>query len=73
MASAAAASRWFEPSRRPVMAYIGGALVATLVGWLIDDLLQPYLGTGMTLVLSFGISTVIFFIVRRWLNELRHG
>lgn len=55
------------------MAYIGGALVATLVGWLIDDLLQPYLGTGMTLVLSFGISTVIFFMVRRWLNELRHG
>ncbi|HXH27760.1 MAG TPA: hypothetical protein VNL37_01875 [Candidatus Polarisedimenticolia bacterium] len=55
------------------MAYIGAGLAATVVGWLVDDLCQPYLGTGMTLMLSFVISTVAFFMVRRWLNELRNG
>ena len=55
------------------MTYIGAGLVAMLLGWLIDALLQPYLPTGATLILSFVISTVVFFMVRRWLNELRHG
>jgi hypothetical protein len=45
--------------------------VASLVGWLVDDLVQPFLGTGVTLVLSFVCSTVIFVVARRWLIELR--
>jgi len=53
--------------------YLGAALVAILVGWMIDALCQPYLGTGATLTLSFVISTVAFFMARRWLNELRDG
>jgi fucose permease len=56
-----------------VVTYIGAGLVTILVGWVIDTLLQPYLGTGATLILSFVISTVAFFMARRWLNELRHG
>jgi len=48
-------------------------LVAMLVGWVVDALFQPYLGTCATLILSFVISTVAFFMARRWLNELRHG
>jgi hypothetical protein len=44
-----------------------------LIGWVIDALFRPYLGTGTTLILSFVISTVAFFLARRWLNELRHG
>jgi hypothetical protein len=55
------------------MVYLGAALAAIGAGWLVDDLFQPYLGTGMTLMLSFVVSTVVFFMVRRWLNELRHG
>jgi hypothetical protein len=50
---------------------LGAGLVASLAGWLIDDLVQPFLGTGVTLVLSFVCSTVIFFVARRWLIELR--
>jgi len=53
--------------------YIGAALVASLVGWIIDTLLQPYLGTGATLMLSFVVSSVAFFMARRWLDELRDG
>ena len=55
------------------MTYIGAALVAMVVGWVTDALFQPYLGTAATLILSFVISTVAFFMVRRWLNELRNG
>jgi hypothetical protein len=45
--------------------------VASLAGWMIDDLVQPYLGTGVTLVLSLACSTTIYFVARRWLTELR--
>jgi hypothetical protein len=47
----------------------GGA--ASLAGWILDELFQPYLGMGVTLVLSLVASTLIFFYVRRWLVELR--
>jgi hypothetical protein len=50
---------------------LGAGLVASLAGWMIDDLLQPYLGVGATLVLSLVASTLIFFYARRWLTHLR--
>jgi hypothetical protein len=53
------------------MPYIGAALAATLAGWMVEGLLQPYLGTSPALVLSFACSTVVFFVARRWLMELR--
>jgi hypothetical protein len=46
-------------------------LVASLAGWMIDDLLQPYLGTSATLVLSLVSSTLVFFVGRKWLIDLR--
>jgi hypothetical protein len=50
---------------------IGAGLAAMLAGWMADGLLQPYLATGVTLLLSFAVSTVVFFVARRWLRELR--
>jgi len=50
---------------------LAAAGVASLVGWILDDLFEPYLGMGVTLLLSFVVSTVIFFYVRRWLVDLR--
>ncbi len=47
------------------------AAVASLAGWVLDDLFQPYLGMGMTLVMTLVVSTLIFFYVRRWLVDLR--
>jgi hypothetical protein len=38
---------------------------------MIDELLQPYLGVGATLLLSLVASTLIFFYARRWLTDLR--
>lgn len=56
-----------------MLTYLMAGLVAMLLGSLIDTLLQPYLGTGVTLVLSLVTSTLAFFMVRRWLNRLRDG
>jgi hypothetical protein len=46
-------------------------LVASLAGWMIDDMIQPYLGASLTFVLSLAGSTAIFFVARSWLIELR--
>jgi hypothetical protein len=50
---------------------LAAGLVASLAGWMIDDVIQPYLGAGLTFVLSLACSTAIFFVARRWLIELR--
>jgi hypothetical protein len=59
-----------QPQEVPVPSLAAG-LVASLAGWMIDDVVQPYLGAGATLVLSLVCSTVIFFVARKWLIELR--
>ena len=59
--------------KEDVVTYIAAGLAAMLVGWVVDALLHPYLGTGATLLVSFVFSTAAFFMARRWLDELRHG
>ena len=53
------------------MPSVVAAAVASLAGWVLDDLLRPYLGMGVTLVLTLVASTLMFFYVRRWLVDLR--
>jgi hypothetical protein len=50
---------------------LAAAVVASLAGWILDELFQPYLGVGLTLVFSLIASTLIFFYARRWLVDLR--
>jgi hypothetical protein len=59
-----------SPGEATVPSLVAG-LVASLAGFMIDDLFQPYLGTGATLVLSLVASTLVFFVGRKWLNDLR--
>ena len=53
------------------MPSLGAGLAAMLAGWMIDAALQPYLGVGLTLMLSFAGSTVVFFVAQKWLKDLR--
>ena len=46
-------------------------VVASLAGWMIGDLIQPFLGAVPALFLSFVGSAVIFFVARKWLINLR--
>jgi uncharacterized membrane protein YdjX (TVP38/TMEM64 family) len=50
---------------------LGAGLFACIAGWLLDELLQPLLGTGVTLALSFVGSTLAFYYARQWLRDLR--
>jgi hypothetical protein len=50
---------------------LAATVAASLAGWILDELFEQYLGMGVTLVLSFVVSTLTFFYVRRWLVELR--
>jgi hypothetical protein len=50
---------------------LAAAVAASLAGWILDELFEQYLGMGATLFLSFVVSTLTFFYVRRWLVELR--
>ena len=52
---------------------IGAGVIALLAGWMIDAMLQPLFGTGPTLVVSFLGSSVLFYMARKWLRELRDG
>jgi hypothetical protein len=53
------------------MPSLGASVAALLAGWMIDAMLQPFLGTGPTLMLSFAGSTVVFFLTLTWLKGLR--
>jgi hypothetical protein len=53
------------------MPSLGAGVAAMLAGWMIDAVLQPYLGVGLTLTLSLAGSTVVFFVVQKWLKDLR--
>lgn len=53
------------------MPTLAAALVASVAGWVVDELLQSFLGTGTTLVVSLVCTTVIYVLARRWLIDLR--
>ena len=53
------------------MPTIGASVAATLAGFLIDGVLRPFLGLGPTLLISLAATTVVFFVSRKWLRELR--
>jgi hypothetical protein len=50
---------------------LAAGLVASVAGWLIDDLVQPYLDMGARVVLSLVCTAVIFFVARKRLIGLR--
>ena len=53
------------------MPTLAAALAASLAGWMIEDVTQPYLGLAFALVLSLACSTGVFYAARRWLTDLR--
>ena len=53
------------------MPYLGGSVAGMLAGWVVDGLLEPFLGSGPTLFLSFVVSTVVFYVAYKFLKDLR--
>jgi hypothetical protein len=42
-----------------------------LAGWMVDGVLEPFLGSGPTLFVSFVVSTVVFYFAQKFLKDLR--
>jgi membrane associated rhomboid family serine protease len=53
------------------MPSLAAGLLASLAGWMISDLIQPYLGTVPAIIGSSVCSLIVFFAARRWLITLR--
>jgi hypothetical protein len=50
---------------------LAAALLASLAGWMISDMIQPYIGAGPAIIGSSVCSLVVYFAARRWLITLR--
>ncbi len=46
-------------------------LAGSVVGWMVEDLTQPYLPLPIRALLGLAAATAVFFLVRNWLRELR--
>jgi hypothetical protein len=50
---------------------LAAGLVASVAGWMLDGVLEPFLGVSLRLLLSLVFTTAIFLLARRWLRALR--
>ncbi len=55
------------------MPSLAAALIASIGGWVIDALIEPFSGIGLRLVVGIVDGIVIYYYARRWLVSLRDG
>ena len=55
------------------MPSLAAALVASIGSWVIDSMVESFLGFEGRIFLSVIDSTLIYFYARRWLLHLRDG
>jgi len=53
------------------VASLYAGVLASVAGWVVGDLVQPYAGTTTAFAVSFAGSVAVFFAARRWLINLR--
>jgi hypothetical protein len=52
---------------------LAAAMIASIVSWMIDAVIEPYTGIGTRIFISLIDSTFAYFYARRWLINLRDG
>jgi hypothetical protein len=52
---------------------LAASVIASLAGWVIDSLVEPFLGIGGRLLVGFVATVFIYVYARNWLLELRDG
>lgn len=48
-------------------------LIASLAGWLVEGPVRALTGPGASLVVGLLVSTVVFFLARHFVSDLRGG
>ncbi len=46
-------------------------LLASVLAWVVEDFLQPFLGLPLAALVSLLVFGAVFFPLRNWLRELR--
>lgn len=55
------------------MPSIAAAIIASLVGWMIDAVIEPFMGIEARIFIGLITSTFIYYYARNWLRNLRDG
>lgn len=55
------------------MPSIAAAIIASLAGWMIDAIIEPFMGIGGRIFVGLVTSTFIYVYARNWLKKLRDG
>ncbi|MEZ5289607.1 MAG: hypothetical protein R2745_00850 [Vicinamibacterales bacterium] len=55
------------------MPSLGASVAAMLAGWVLDDVLAPYVGFGTRLVVGLVATSILWVLVFQWLRRLRDG
>ena len=55
------------------MPSIAAAMIASIIGWVIDAAIEPFMGIGGRIFVGLIVSTVAYVYARNWLLRLRDG
>jgi hypothetical protein len=53
------------------MPSLAAAVMASLAGWMIDAIIEPYLGLGARIFVGIILSIYVYVYARNWLLSLR--
>jgi hypothetical protein len=53
------------------MPTLGASIVASLVAWVLDDLISPFANMPVRVLANLAVTVWVFYRVRRFLVELR--
>jgi hypothetical protein len=52
---------------------LAAAIIASLLGWIIDAIIEPFMGLGGRVFVGLVTGTLIYYYARNWLLKLRDG
>jgi hypothetical protein len=55
------------------MPSLAAALIASIGGWVIDALIEPFFGMEVRILVGLVDGILIYYYARRWLVNLRDG
>jgi len=55
------------------MPSLAAALIASIAGWVIDALIEPFFGIEVRILVGIVDGILIYYYARRWMVNLRDG
>jgi ABC-type phosphate transport system permease subunit len=52
---------------------LAAGLIASIAGWIIDSLVEPFLGMGARIFIGFVVGVYVYVYARNWLVRLKEG